>query len=485
MRFVALVDRPGKFVSFLPLLYGQSHNLENYMRRLTTRVCIALVSTALTTVLPAQDKPAADSAAQAEQKQWTISDLDAPIGEQLGFPRWLRLGGQYRGRLEDDSALGFVPGAQDVYYLKRVRLDLIVAPTPWLTFKAEMQDSRNFMYGRSPLAANTYDPFDLREGFVEVGKPESNGLDIKVGRQEVSLGSKRLVGPGEWKNAGGPFDAVRSFYKFDAVKLEFFAGSPMAVDPNRFDTHIPGEHLYYTYEYFTKLIPKASIEPYYLLRTQMYDKDERGNIGNSTLSTGGFRVIGLLPAHVDYSAELARQWGPYVRDRVSAMAGSYTLGWTVAPANWKPRVSLEFDHASGDSAQKDGLRQTFDSLYSGHGAYTYGMADQVGWRNIRSARTGFDFAATKRLRLRADFLEDYLATTQDGLYNSGGVLKVLNRKATSRHVGSEADVQGIYQLSRSILFTAGFSHLFPGEFLKQSTKGSGYSSPFLMFTKNF
>jgi hypothetical protein len=456
------------------------------MRPLTTCLYLALASAALTTVLPAQTKPDADSAAQAEEKQWTFRDLDAPISEQLGFPRWLRLGGQYRGRLEDDSALGFVPGAQEVYYLERVRLDLFVKPTPWLTFKAEMQDSRNFMYGNSrALAANTYDPFDLREGFVEVGKPESNGFDVKFGRQEVSLGSERLVGPGEFKNAGGPFDAVRSFYKMDGVKLEFFAGSYMAVDPNRFDTHIPGEHLYYTYEYFTKLIPKASVEPYYLLRTQMHDKDERGNVGNSTLSTGGLRVIGLLPARVDYSGEIARQWGPYVRDHVSAMAGSYTLGWTVTPAKWKPRASIEFDHASGDSAQKDGLRQTFDSLYSGHGAYTYGLCDQMGWRNMRSVRAGFDFATTSRLRLRADFMEHYLATTQDGLYNSGGVLKVLNRKATSKHVGSEIDIQGTYQLSRSILFSVGLSHLFPGEFLMQSTKGSGYSSPYLMFAKNF
>jgi hypothetical protein len=58
----------------------------------------------------------------------------------------------------------------------------------------------------------------------------------------------------------------------------------------------------------------------------------------------------------------------------------------VAPVDWKPRVSVEFDHASGDRAQKDGVRQPFETLYPGHGIYTYGMADQVGWRNIRSAR---------------------------------------------------------------------------------------------------
>ncbi len=432
--------------------------------------------------MPAQTQPSRDN---SDPKQWTLSNLDKPVSELLGFPRWFKIGGQYRARLEDDSALGFVPGASDTYYLDRFRLDMYIVPTPWLTLKAEMQDSRNFLYGKRPLAANTYDPFDLREGYVEVGRPESNGFDVKVGRQEVALGSKRLVSPGEWKNAGGPFDAVRGYYKFDFAKLEFFAGSPVAVDPNRVDTHIPGEHLYYTYESFNKLIPKASVEPYYLLRTQMNVKDERGHLGNSTLSTGGFRVIGLLPKRVDYASETAWQWGSYSSDRVSAMAGSHSIGWTVASVDCKPRVSAEFDHASGDSGQKDGMRGTFDSLYGGHGIYTYGAADQVGWRNIRSARAGFDFVATKKLKLRTDFYEDYLASIQDGLYNCGGSLKVINRKATSNHVGAEADIIGTYQLSRSVLFTAGLSHLFPGEYLKQSTKGSGYSSPFLMIAKNF
>jgi hypothetical protein len=431
---------------------------------------------------PAQTQPGGDN---ASAKQSILHDLDTPVSELLGLPKWFQFGGQYRGRLMEDSAVGFVPGSGDTYYLERVRFNFVVRPEPWLRFTAQIQDSRNFFYGDRPRPAKTWDPWDLRQGFVELGKQESNGLYIKAGRQEIGLGSKRLIGPGEWINAGGPMDAVRTFVRVPGVVMEFTALSPMAVDPTRFDRHIPGEHLYYTYESFTKLIRKAAVEPYYMVRTQVHVKGERGDFGNSTLSTAGFRVIGLLPSRVDYTGEIAWQFGSYASDRVSAVAGSYAAGWTITAAKWKPRVSAEFDHASGDHAQKDGTRGTFDSLYAGHGLYTYGLADQVGWRNIRSARAGFDFAATRKLNLRTDFLEDYLASTQDGLYTSGGVLKVLNRNATSRHIGSEADFLATYQFSKTLLVTAGFSHLFPGEFLKQSTKGASYSCPFLMWTKNF
>ena len=132
-------------------------------------VCTIFASATLAVLMPAQTQPSQDN---SDPKQWTLSNLDKPVSELLGFPRWFRIGGQYRARLEDDSALGFVPGASDTYYLERFRLDMYIVPTPWLTFKAEMQDSRNFLYGKRPLAANTYDPFDLREAYVEVEGPK-------------------------------------------------------------------------------------------------------------------------------------------------------------------------------------------------------------------------------------------------------------------------------------------------------------------------
>jgi hypothetical protein len=429
-----------------------------------------------------QDAPAKDT---AQQTVLTLRTLDAPIGEQLGLPGWLIVGGLYRGRLEQDSALGFVPGASDTYYLQRFRLDLTIRPTSWLRFKAEMQDAHNWLYGSRALPANSANPLDLREAYAVIGNEGSKGLSLKIGRQEIALGGKRLVTAGDWSNAARTFDAVRATYLLPAagLSLDVLAGSVILNDPNRFDRHLAGERLYGAYTKFGKLVPGMSIEPYYLLRTQLHVKGERAGTGNSTLSTGGLRVTGTLPGRIDYNADVARQWGIYASDRVAALAGTYTLGWRVTRADWKPRISVEFNHASGDGAAKDGRRQTFDSLYAGHNYY--GLADQVGWRNLRNARVGFDCFVTRKLQLRVDFNEDYLATVQDGLYNTGGTLKVLNRNAASRHIGSEPDLLAIYQLTRNTSVQAGYSHLFAGEFLKQSTKGGGYSSPFVMWTKTF
>jgi hypothetical protein len=52
-------------------------------------------------------------------------------------------------------------------------------------------------------------------------------------------------------------------------------------------------------------------------------------------------------------------------------------------------------------------------------------------------------------------------------------------------VGEEADVTVTFQATRNMKFQAGFSHIFPGLYLMETTKGSSYSVPYVMWTKNF
>lgn len=425
------------------------------------------------------------AAANAQPDGSAVRNLDAPIADQFGFPKWLRFGGQYRGRFEDDTAIGFVPGAADTYYLQRIRLIFSIRPTSWLRFNVDGQDGRVMFYGNRTFAANTSNPFDLHQANMEIGVPETTGFSVKAGRQEVFLGSMRLIGSGDWLNVGRAHDAVRAAYTNTraGLKIDVIAGSLVLIDATRFDRHIPGEHWYAVYGTAKKWIPQASVEPYYLLKTTWNTKGEHSGLGDTYVSTLGGRVIGTLPGRVDYQFEVAKQIGHYATDPIHALAGAYIVGWRPISAASKPRFSVEYDHASGDHNNKDGVRQTFDNMYCGHGYY--GFADQVGWKNIRSARAGFDFSASKKLQFRFDVLNDFLDTTQDSFYNIGGTAKFTDRNATSAHVGEETDFLAIFQVTRNTQFKAGINHIFPGLYLKQASKGSSYTSPFVMWTKNF
>jgi hypothetical protein len=62
---------------------------------------------------------------------------------------------------------------------------------------------------------------------------------------------------------------------------------------------------------------------------------------------------------------------------------------------------------------------------------------------------------------------------------------VLNRKASSNHIGGEINAVALYQWTRIWKFGAGYGRLFAGNYLKQSNTSFGYTYPYFMFAGSF
>ena len=400
-----------------------------------------------------------------------------------GLPSWLQLGGQIRGRFEGPSGTSLVNNAQQDYYASRLRIDLGIRPFSWLRFFAEGQDARVGGYSISPAPNTLYNPLDLRQGYVELHFEGQVDVVFRAGRQQLAFGGERLIGPADW-GISRTFDALDLTLSRGRAKVDLIAGSSVLIDPTRFDRHKPGEHLYGAYGSIAGVLPGMKIEPYLLFKQTLNVKSELGVTGDALVISPGARATGTTRGRFDYTAEVVVQRGSYSSDRVAALGQSYVAGWTIADSRFKPRVSVEYNYASGDPSPKNGTRDTFDQFYPSNHLY-YGMIDQFGWKNLKNARAGFDFAATKKLKIRSDFNEFYLATIQDGLYNSSGTSVVLNRGATSAHIGSESNTVGLYQLSKIWKCGAGFGHLFAGQYLKEAKAGFGYTYPYVMFAGSF
>ncbi len=54
--------------------------------------------------------------------------------------------------------------------------------------------------------------------------------------------------------------------------------------------------------------------------------------------------------------------------------------------------------------------------------------------------------------------------------------------APDRHVGQELDIQATFTPSVRIQLHGGYSHIFPGAFLKAATPGESFSGPYVMVT---
>ena len=286
----------------------------------------------------------------------TDKDKKGVLNKEL--PAWLRISGVIRGRWED-GIVTMKGNVTDGYYLDRVRLDVVASPTSWLSVFAELQDTRAWGYDHGVPSASLQDPFDLRQGYVQLGGGETRGQWLRVGRQEVMLGAGRIFTALDWSNSARSFDILRSSFYRPGVKLEVLAGSVVNPDGERFDRHRPGEHFYGTYDVFDRLIPGASLEPYFFVRTQMNVIGELGGPpAGATLFIPGVRFAGKA-RRLDYSLELLHEGGNFASDRMSALGGTYTLGWTFSPSGWKPRVSCDYTHASGDNNPHDGVHPDF------------------------------------------------------------------------------------------------------------------------------
>ena len=398
------------------------------------------------------------------------------------LPSWLRFGAEYRARVEGFTGGAFKPNNEDAYLLSRLRINMLVVPTTWLKFGFQGQDSHVFWKNQNPAAPPYQDAMDLRQGYVEFGDVEKKAIGVRAGRQELAFGDERLIGNSNWTNTARSFDALRGTYHHGGFRLDLFASRVVKQQDGEFDWSTPGNNFYGAYGAIEKLIPNATIEPYFLWRRQSALKTETGTVGTMNFGTVGLRWVGKLPASWDYGLEIDRQDGSLGTDTIGAWAGHWVLGKTLATPYLHPRIAIEYNYASGDDNPKDGHRGTFDQLYAtGHDKY--GMDDQVGWKNIRDARLSFETKPGKKWSAIGRYNAWWLADSHDGLYNAASTLIVrVASGAAGRFVGQELDGALAYNLSRQFQFGGGFGHIFPGTFLNHATPGQSYNYPYASTT---
>jgi len=395
-----------------------------------------------------------------------------PVNREL--PKWLRFGGEYRMRVEGFAGDGFRFGADDLYALNRIRLDLKVQPADWLKFVFQGQDARVWGNRLVRDAPPYEDGMDLRLGYVELGDPEKRPVSLRAGRQELFFGEQRLVGHGNWGNTARSFDALRATLRLSGIRLDAWASSVVAARAREFNRPVTGDNFHGIYASTERYVPASTLEGYVLWRVAP----------GLDFKTIGTRSAGKLPARFDFGVEMAVQTGSRQGRDVSAWAGHWVLGHTLN-APWKPRLLSEYNYASGDKDPGDRSFGTFDHLYPTPHA-KYGLADQVGWRNIHHLRLGVETRPRPKWSATINYHTWWLASARDALYNAGGAAIARSVNGLSgRRVGWELDFEAFYRVSKQLQAGAGVGHLFPGKFLKNTTPGQGYTFPYLMVTYSF
>jgi hypothetical protein len=398
------------------------------------------------------------------------------------MPSWLRLRAEFRERAEGFDNSGFVESRDDLYYLSRFRFTAS-ATGKTIAATVQLQDARVADKSVGPTGSPFKASLDFRQAFVDVGNAKTPIL-ARLGRQEIAFGDQRLVGHANWLNAGRSFDAARVTMKSKAAQIDLFAASVVRILDGELDKSGNGNRFAGAYVSSARIVPRGTAEPYVFWRRDTNQRAETGTIGSLQQVTIGARFVGNVPMGLDYNVEMDVQRGSLGPDALRAWAGHWQLRETLTRAG-TPHILGEYNYASGDANPADGIRGTFDPPYpTAHDKY--GLADQVGWRNIHHLRAGFDVTPFKATPIAVSYHSYWLAQSRDALYAaSGAPLARVPAGAASTRVGQELDVQGSRPLTPQLAVSAGYSHLFAGPFLRQATPGKSYSGLFVMATYVF
>jgi hypothetical protein len=409
-----------------------------------------------------------------------VTNLDKSL------PSWIQFGGQFRDRVESQDHLNFSK-VNDTYDLTQLRLGIYIQPTKWLKLVAVTQDSRDFFNHHVPNAPPYQNIWDIREAYLQIGSSTEGWFDLIGGREMLSFGDERVIGPSDWLNMGRTFDTARLDIHHSGVKISIFAASVIVARDGVVDHHNEGNNLYGMYSSFTHVIPHATLEPYILWRVAPHNLRLAENAGLGALSevTGGARLAGTVAEHFDYDIEMNKQTGSLGRDTIDAWGGHWNLGYTFEDTRGKPRVFTEYNYASGNKNPNGSTWGVHDQIYpSAHDKMDF--ADQFGWRNIEDLRVGVIEKLGKKWELNQVVDDLWLATKNDAVYSSsGGIAFAADPRATSRHLGVELELIAQYKQNRHITYGFGVAQLFTGKLLNEVSPGKDHTYPFSYVTYIF
>ena len=380
-----------------------------------------------------------------------------------------------------------VNGPQDAsWLLQRFRLGLGYAVTPWLKLYVQGQDVRELGGSRpneiGAFAAEGDDSVDLLKAYVQAGDLKK-GFSATLGRQFLSYGDQRLIGPLEWLNQARTFDAVRLRYAAPTWSLDLFSASPVNFmdhewnKSNFLDDDDSVNDLFSGLYASTQWVPINATTDFYLL----HKRDDgtaafgprRGDTSFITLGTlwkGDPKKLGGW----DYETEMAFQTGEVNGRDLTAFAGHWGLGYNWSACRWKPRLGIQYNCATGDRDPGDGGLQTFQNLYPTNHLF-YGYMDTTGWLNMHNPQLNFSFMPTAKLKVMLDYHLYWNASNDDSWRRVNGVTAVRPVNAAARGAssfrGQEIDLTAVYKWNPHVSLQAGYSLFIAGDYLSDTGAG--------------
>jgi Alginate export len=387
----------------------------------------------------------------------------------LGRENWyVTLGGELRLYYENfrNETWGSEPADDNGFWLQRLMLhaDWHLGERVRIFAQLKSGEIEDRVGGARPPDR---DDMDVHQLFVDYSfsTEKSRSLTLRVGRQEMSFGSSRLIGFREGPNIRLSFDGVRLLGKYKRWTIDGFAVKPVEVDPGFFDdAPIHGQSLWgvYAVRPLRVIADDGKVDVYYfgLDKKQAHFNQGTARERRHTVGTRVWKSSQPL----DYNYEFVYQFGSFGKGRINAWSVASDTGYTFEGARLRPRLGLKADVTSGDKNPNDPDLQTFNALFP-KGAY-FGELSPVGPYNHMDLHPAINLKLRKQVELLAEWLWYWRTSTRDGLYGVPGNLERTGNTSRERFIGQSFYTGLHIDLNRHTTLDTVFARFLVGAFLR-------------------
>ena len=288
------------------------------------------------------------------------------------------------------------------------------------------------------------DNFDLHQGYIEINHGGDRGFDLRVGRQEVTLGGERLVGPVGWTQQAQAFDGLSARYvwpKGSVNLLGFKTGeaTSAAVDE---DSEFTGAYAQF------QGIADGNLEVYGFFRRDLGPAVDPPQ--DTKEASFGARLVGRRDK-IQFRVEGTYQFG----DRDGMDVRAFMVGARIG-AVVSDRVTLTawYDYLSGDNDQTDTTVRVFNTLFGTNHKF-YGYADFFLNIPVHTGGLGLQDLAIKGAFRPLDDVSVGI-DLHKFLFARQGTM-------SSSRIGEEIDVTVSHRYSRNLSVQAGYSYIVQGD----------------------
>lgn len=396
----------------------------------------------------------------------------------LSDSTYVSLSGEVRVRYEDffrQPQLGLSGPKRDDYLLTRGLLGADVHLGQ--NVRAFVQVGYHAVGGKAvPATATEQSGVDLQQAFVEL---KGNAGSVRVGRQEIMLGSQRLVALRDGPNIRQTFDAVRYTGKIKGAAVTAFASHPVRIGAEDFDdTSETAQDLTGLYIILPDKVG-LGLDIYALSLRKKTARFAQG-LASERRQSYGIRLFSKAPAAFDYNVEAVWQDGRFGRGRISAWTVATDIGWTQGNWRFRPRFGLKTDIASGDDDLTDNRLGTFNALFPKGNYFTDNAI--LGPANLVDLNPNLTLTLTASFSVALGADVAWRHTTHDAVYRLPNVPFANTAGRPGKYIGTQYYVAPAWQVTPHIMVSSAFVYFETGTLLQKSgARDSVYAGTWLNY----